>query len=70
MTAASPGDQDNLISVGATDSADKLASFSSRGPAQLTGKRKPEVSAPGAKVVSATHDSNTGYRALSGTSMA
>jgi len=70
MSAGSPGDQDNLISVGATDATDKVTSFSSRGPALGTGKTKPEVSAPGNKIVSATHDSNDKYRALSGTSMA
>lgn len=70
MTAASPGDQENVISVGATDSDDKLASFSSRGPAPLSGRRKPEISAPGVKIVSADIKSPTGYHALSGTSMA
>lgn len=70
MTSGSPGDQDNLISVGATDDKDGLASFSSRGPALFSMKTKPEVSAPGNKILSATHDSNDGYRALSGTSMA
>ncbi|MBQ0932144.1 S8 family serine peptidase [Ideonella alba] len=53
--------------IGATDSADKLASFSSRGP--VTGKGvKPDVSAPGVNVNSA-YPPNT-YTNLSGTSMA
>jgi len=57
-TANSPGDQQGLISVGATDTNDDIAYFSSRGPGGspglfLTGRTvfgktfKPEVSAPG-----------------------
>jgi len=53
--------------IGATDSLDKLANFSSRGP--VTGKGvKPDVSAPGVNVYSA-YPPNT-YATLSGTSMA
>jgi subtilisin family serine protease len=70
MTSGSPGDQPNLISVGATDLNDKIASFSSRGPSIKSRVTKPEVSAPGKDIISATHDSNDKYRSLSGTSMA
>ncbi|KAJ0390499.1 hypothetical protein P43SY_011022 [Pythium insidiosum] len=44
-TANSPGDLPNVIGVGATDSSDRVASFSSKGPA-VTGLLKPDVSAP------------------------
>ena len=53
--------------IGATDSADRLANFSSRGP--VTGKGvKPDVSAPGVSVNSAYPPNS--YTNLSGTSMA
>ena len=45
-TANSPGDQPNLISVGATDANDALASYSSVGPAR-SGATKPDIAAPG-----------------------
>ncbi len=58
------------FSVGATDSSDNIASFSSRGPVTVDGssRLKPEVSAPGVGVRSA--DYNGGYSGKSGTSMA
>jgi subtilisin family serine protease len=59
-----------VISVGATDNDDNLASFSSRGPC-IVGKgayRKPDLSAPGVRVTAAYPGG--GFRALSGTSMA
>ncbi|KAJ0390617.1 hypothetical protein ATCC90586_010401 [Pythium insidiosum] len=46
-TASSPGDNKNVIAVGATDVNDGLGSFSSKGPS-VGGLLKPEVSAPGA----------------------
>jgi subtilisin family serine protease len=70
QTAGSPGDQDNLISVGATDNKDKVAGFSSRGPALVSRATKPEVSAPGKDIVSADTKNESGYKKLSGTSMA
>jgi len=72
-TANSPGDLYNVIGVGATDSADRLASFSSRGPGNGTPNFpaiKPDISAPGASVVSASSASDVTYTTLSGTSMA
>jgi subtilisin family serine protease len=68
-SAYSPGDQLNLISVGATDVYDAMASFSSRGPGPQ-GLQKPEVSAPGANIVSAGIDGTSSYTTKSGTSMA
>ncbi len=56
--------------VGATNSNDDLASFSSRGPvtADDSNRRKPDVSAPGVNVRSSVPGG--GYANLSGTSMA
>jgi hypothetical protein len=65
-----PALEKSVVSVGATDNHDQLASFSSRGPC-IVGKetyRKPDVSAPGVRVLAAYP--NNSYRALSGTSMA
>ncbi|TMW66045.1 hypothetical protein Poli38472_003810 [Pythium oligandrum] len=69
-TASSPGDYDNVIAVGATDSKDALADFSSKGPTKNGGLLKPEVSAPGVDVRSAWLTGNTAYNTISGTSMA
>lgn len=68
-TASSPGDYTNVIAVGATDSSDSLASFSSKGPS-TAGTLKPDVSAPGYQVRSAWYTSTTAYNTISGTSMA
>lgn len=56
--------------VGATDSGDNLASFSSRGPVTVdaSNRRKPDISAPGVNVRSSV--TGGGYSKLSGTSMA
>jgi len=72
-TANSPGDLYNVIGVGATDSNDRLASFSSRGPGRGTAnfpELKPDISAPGAGVISASASGDNLYSTLSGTSMA
>ncbi len=61
------------FSVGAlATSGTAIASFSSRGPVTVDGSNrlKPEVSAPGSSVRSATRTSDTAYASLSGTSMA
>ncbi len=70
-TVGSPGDVVDVITIGATDSNDKIASFSSRGPVVWDGKQyiKPDVSAPGVNVVSCSN-TGSGYTTLSGTSMA
>lgn len=68
-TAESPGDVSNAITVGATDSTDTLADFSSRGPS-LAGLLKPDISAPGVRVYSASWVDDVSYRYESGTSMA
>jgi hypothetical protein len=58
------------FSVGATDSSDTIASYSSRGPVTADGsnRMKPEVSAPGVSIRSSTFDG--GYGIKGGTSMA
>jgi subtilisin family serine protease len=63
----------NAFSVGAINgSTNALASFSSRGPVAVdgSGRMKPDVSAPGQTVRSATRTSDTSYGNMSGTSMA
>jgi hypothetical protein len=61
---------DASFSVGATDSTDTIASFSSRGPVTVDGsnRRKPDVVAPGLSVRSAWPGGT--YATASGTSMA
>lgn len=64
------GDIKWVIGVGATNSDDELAWFSSRGPT-LDGRLKPDISAPGMSVKSAWFTpAENGYKVLSGTSMA
>jgi subtilisin family serine protease len=58
-----------VVSVGATERNDEAAGFSSRGPvtADDSGRRKPDLAAPGVNVRSSVPG---GYVALPGTSMA
>ncbi len=73
-TVGSPGGLPPAFAVGATDSEDAIARFSSRGPVELVmnGKKikftKPDVSAPGAQILSAMPGGK--YARMSGTSMA
>jgi len=72
-TATDPGDMVNALAVGAVDSADSNApaspaSFSSRGPAAISGAVKPDIVAPGDWIRSAT--SSGGYGYMGGTSQA
>jgi hypothetical protein len=62
-----PARYPDVLSVGAVDREDKVASFSSRGPTP-DGRTKPDVVAPGVGVLSAKPGG--GYSADSGTSMA
>ena len=73
----------SVVCIGATNKNDGLAGFSSRGPAEWEyvstyndypfnpemGLLRPDVSAPGVDIKSVRHNSNTGYREMSGTSM-
>jgi subtilisin family serine protease len=68
-----PGMFDEAYSVGAFSSGTgAIASFSSRGPVTADGSNrpKPDISAPGVSVRSATNSSDTAYGSNSGTSMA
>ncbi len=64
----SPGSAPEAITVSATDRNDRLTDFSARGPSFYPGEQKPELSAPGAEVVSTVGAG--GYGSYSGTSMA
>jgi uncharacterized repeat protein (TIGR01451 family) len=66
-TVGSPGSFAESFAVGATDTDDVIASFSSRGPSPW-GKNKPDVSAPGTNVRSSVPGG--GYVEYQGTSMA
>lgn len=69
-SVGTPGACPGVLSVAATDSNDKVASFSSRGPVTWkTGSfTAPEVAAPGVDVISAKPGGS--YQKMSGTSMA
>ncbi len=67
-TLVPPSTAKNAITVGATDAAGAMSAFSSWGPAG-DGRIKPDVVADGVSVLSCG-DPGTGYRAMSGTSMA
>jgi len=72
----------NVISIGALDSLDLYAYFSSPGPVTWQnvppfndyvyppGLTRPDVSGPGVAVISCAYNSNTGYTEMDGTSMA
>jgi subtilisin family serine protease len=66
-TAGTPGNFIEVISLGATDDADNIAFFSSRGPSP-TEKISPNISAPGVEVISSLPGGS--YGSFSGTSMA
>jgi len=63
----SPSDADSILSVGAVDASNVLASFSSRGPT-FDGRGKPEVVAQGVFTTWAVASNNT-YAGVSGTSL-
>ncbi len=69
-TVSLPGGCPTALAVGATDSNDEIANFSSRGPAdwKIGSFIKPDVSAPGVGIVSAKPGGK--YKKMSGTSMA
>jgi serine protease AprX len=67
----SPGVARSALTVGATDTSDQIASYSSRGPVDIGGGAfliKPEMVAPGSTITSTIRGG--GYGAMSGTSMA
>ncbi len=70
-TITCPGDEENTITVGSTNSFDNIADDSSRGPVTwINGTYiKPDVVAPGVGIVSTSID-GISYTTMSGTSMA
>ncbi|WP_435220623.1 S8 family peptidase [Streptomyces sp. Tue6028] len=67
-----PGAATEALTVGAVDSSDTLAGFSTRGP-RIDAAVKPEITAPGVAVLAARSQSSPGdgsYTTMSGTSMA
>jgi subtilisin family serine protease len=66
-----PSIYDSSVTVGATDSANHIASFSSRGPVTIDGsnRRKPDISAPGVNIRGAV-PTNAYASGWNGTSMA
>ena len=75
-TVGSPGCAKTVISIGATDKEDQVASFSSRGPT-LDGRVKPDVCFPGVNIMACRASGtsmgtpvNALYTSASGTSMA
>ena len=75
-TVGSPGCARQVITVGASDDADAVAGFSSRGPT-LDGRQKPDICLPGSGIVSARAKGTVmgtpvdeRYTRASGTSMA
>ncbi|GAA4791414.1 S8 family serine peptidase [Streptomyces ziwulingensis] len=73
-TVRSPGTADAALTVGAVDSADAIADFSSRGPRYGDDALKPEITAPGVGILAARSqyaaEGSGAYQSLSGTSMA
>ncbi|MFJ9035948.1 S8 family serine peptidase [Streptomyces sp. NPDC102406] len=69
----SPGAADAALTVGAVDSADQAAYFTSQGPRLGDNALKPDVSAPGVHILAARSSLAAGdgsYTEMSGTSMA
>lgn len=62
-----PADGKNTIGVGAVNSSNQIAGFSSRGPSS-DGRIKPEIVAMGVGVYGASAGTDNGYRFASGTS--
>lgn len=73
-TVSAPGAADAALTVGAVDGADRLASFSSRGPRLGDSGLKPDLTAPGVDVLAARSqyapEGEGSYLTMSGTSMA
>ncbi|HEX9994805.1 MAG TPA: S8 family serine peptidase [Acidimicrobiales bacterium] len=66
-TVGAPGSYPGSYGAGAFDVANRIASFSSRGPSPVDGSIKPDIAAPGVDVRSSVPD---GYASFDGTSMA
>jgi hypothetical protein len=68
MSLGTPADADSVLSVGAVDSLNVIASFSSRGPSD-DGRTKPEVVARGVRTWWADASAVDTYGSASGTSL-
>ncbi|MER5963236.1 S8 family serine peptidase [Streptomyces sp. NPDC002057] len=69
----SPGAADSALTVGAVDSGDRAAYFTSQGPRHGDQGLKPDLSAPGVNILAARSQLVSGsglYTSMSGTSMA
>ncbi len=66
----SPATATRAISVAAVTKSNVLTSFSSSGPTALSLRMKPEVSAPGASILSSVPEREGTWASFSGTSMA
>ncbi|MGW1926256.1 S8 family serine peptidase, partial [Streptomyces massasporeus] len=69
----SPGAADSALTIGAVDSADEAAYFTSQGPRYGDQALKPDLSAPGVGILAARSQLVSGsglYTSMSGTSMA
>ncbi|MFF8091905.1 S8 family serine peptidase [Streptomyces sp. NPDC016675] len=72
-SVGSPGAADAALTVGAVDSADEAAYFTSAGPRHGDNALKPDLSAPGVDILAARSRLSEGsgdYTSMSGTSMA
>ena len=69
-SVGSPATASHAIAVAATTKSDVLADFSSSGPAALSLRMKPAVSAPGESILSSVPEHEGTWASLSGTSMA
>ncbi|MEU0375239.1 S8 family serine peptidase [Streptomyces sp. NPDC006283] len=72
-TVGSPGSADSALTIGAVDSADAPAYFTSQGPRFGDNALKPDLSAPGVDILAARSQLTAGegpYTTMSGTSMA
>jgi subtilisin family serine protease len=67
-----PAIYDESYSIGSHTISNAISGFSSRGPVTIDGsmRLKPDITAPGSSVRSATRTSTTSYATFSGTSMA
>ncbi|MEU8817200.1 S8 family serine peptidase [Actinoplanes sp. NPDC048796] len=74
QTVSAPGAADSALTVGASDSRDRLAVFSSRGPRVEDNAPKPDLTAPGVDILAARSqyapEGEGSYQTMSGTSMA
>ncbi|OON76643.1 S8 family serine peptidase [Streptomyces tsukubensis] len=73
VSVGSPGAADDALTIGAVDSTDTAAYFTSQGPRLGDNALKPDLSAPGVDILAARSHFVTGegdYTTMSGTSMA